>query len=100
MTTQTVVITPSTEMSSSASIDYIASLLPTAVINHLATTAGVTRTVSTSSNGNTHTIVTTWSDDTDKETFKTLMADVSSGVISTLESEGWAISFTPLTADL
>lgn len=101
MTTQTVVFTPNSPMSTEGCLNYIATLLPSDVLMHLSLTeaSGSRSTTKTDSN-NTHTVVTTWHDNDDKETFKTLMSSVSDSVISQLESEGWTITFTPLTVDL
>lgn len=98
-TTQTVVMTPSTNITPEAALQEIAALLPVEVINHLSATSGGWSTT-LSSDGNTHTAVTVWSDDNAMQTYKTLMADVSASVKFQLVADGWDITFTPETADL
>lgn len=101
MTTQTVVFTPNRLMTTQECLNYIGFLLPVEVLRHLSSTeASGSRSITKTDSNNTHTVVTTWHDNDDKETFKTLMSSVSAGVISRLESEGWTITFTPLTVDL
>ena len=100
MKTQTVVFTPPTSMTASEALSNIGARLPDDVRNHMNITASFgQRTTSVTNDGNTYTIVTEW-DDTAAATYKDLMASVSGGVKSDLISEGWAITFTPETADL
>lgn len=101
MPTQTVTITPPTEMTFEDVRDHIGELLPDNVHDHVddATDNGGRVVTSATVNSGVVTIVTDWSDSA-AQTYKDLMADVTPTVVQQLESDGWTIAFNPETADL
>lgn len=100
MKTQTVVMTPNTELTAKQALGHIAFLLPANVLYYLNVSMdNGDRSTQISTSGNTHTVTTTWQDSA-AENYKALMDGVSEVVKAQLISEGWEISFTPETADL
>ena len=100
MKTQTVVMTPNAELTAKQALEHIAFLLPAEVLYHLSVSMDIgDRSTEISTNGNTHTVTTTWQDSAAEE-YKIMMDGVSEVVKAQLISEGWAITFTPETADL
>lgn len=100
-TTQTVTLTPPTPMTPVECLTYIKSRLTTVVRDHLAEAESRgSRTSSVSEDNGTTTVTTTWTNDDDMETYKTLMSSVTPTVKSQLTADGWTFSFSPETADL
>tara|TARA_B110000285_G_scaffold175500_2_gene196862 strand:- start:3898 stop:4203 length:306 start_codon:yes stop_codon:yes gene_type:complete len=101
MTQQIAVITPPTVMTSDAVLDSIRNLLPIEA-QHWLTTAGNngTRNTTIVNDNNTFTVTTQWSDAEALAGYKTVMAGASSDIANAIESDGWTMTLTPLTADL
>lgn len=98
MPTQTVTFTPPTTMTADDAMAYIASKLPSAVIEHLnQTELDGTRTTTISQDGNQVTVTTTYTDSAASQ-YVNLMQN--STAKSDLLGEGWSMSFNPETADL
>lgn len=100
MPTQTVTFTPASTMTQSEAMLHIRGLLPSTVIDFLdgaMAQGNWSRTIAES--GGTYTVTNTFTDAAAAE-YRTLMADVSAGVKTSLTNSGWTISFSPETADL
>ena len=100
MPQQTVVFTPSTEISTDEALAHISTYLTSDVLTFLSeSTSNGNRSSVASVDNNTHTVTTTWTDESASQ-YVTLMADVSASAKESLISDGWTISFSPETADL
>lgn len=100
MPTQTVTFTPAGSMTQQEAMMHIRNLLPESVTSFLDIQVGMggwSRTISESDG--TYTITNTFTQSVADE-YRTLMADVSAGVKTSLTNDGWTISFSPETADL
>lgn len=103
MPTQTVTVTPPATMPDATRaqvIGYVRELLPTNVQDFLATAeVEGSRTTEVSVADGVWTVQNTFTDAAASE-YKTLTAGVSQTVKDTMTGNGWAISFSPETADL